>query len=192
VELLMRILKAWSAFMHCMSSGRRMLQLHDEPGLLPCPGFHLPACLQIRFFERVKLERRLNRLQAQLAAAAKGQPAEGEAQAQEQEQVDPAELQRQVAAVQEDLQYVLNFPKGEKYVSLLRQAEDPEAQVGGCCRGACTQGLAGQGRAKKGRAGSCWKGTNVIATVALTGGCHLLMLPACFACLPCATGEGGV
>ena len=26
------------------------------------------------------------------------------------------------------LQYVVNFPKGEKYVSLLRNAEDPEAQ----------------------------------------------------------------
>lgn len=26
------------------------------------------------------------------------------------------------------LQYVVNYPKGEKYVSLLRNAEDPEAQ----------------------------------------------------------------
>ena len=26
------------------------------------------------------------------------------------------------------LQYVVHFPKGEKYVSLLRNAEDPEAQ----------------------------------------------------------------
>jgi hypothetical protein len=117
-----------------------------------------PSCLQIRFFERVKLERRLNRLQAQLAAAAKGQPAEGEAQ--EQEQADPAELQRQVAAVQEDLQYVLNFPKGEKYVSLLRQAEDPGAQVGGWVDGwvlpwaanRARQGL--QGRAMRVGAGS--------------------------------------
>ena len=27
------------------------------------------------------------------------------------------------------LQYVLNFPKGEKYVSLLKDAADPEAQA---------------------------------------------------------------
>lgn len=26
------------------------------------------------------------------------------------------------------MQYVVNYPKGEKYVSLLRNAEDPEAQ----------------------------------------------------------------
>lgn len=32
--------------------------------------------------------------------------------------------------VQEDLEYVLHFPKGEKYVAVLRDAEDPAAQVG--------------------------------------------------------------
>ena len=77
-----------------------------------------PTRLQVRFFERVKLERRLNRLQARLAAAGSA----GDA-------AEAAALQQQAAAVQDDLQYVLHFPKGEKYVSLLRQAEDPAAQV---------------------------------------------------------------
>lgn len=99
----------------------------------------LPSALarvQVRFFERVKLERRLHRLQAQLAAAEKaaggggddasadgaGGTAGGGASAEQ--------LRQQVAAVKEDLEYVLHFPKAEKFVSLLRQADTPEAQVG--------------------------------------------------------------
>jgi hypothetical protein len=80
--------------------------------------------MQVRFFERVKLERRLQKLQSQLVAAA-GDPPETGA-----EQPSAAQLQEQIAALQADLQYVLHFPKAEKYVSLLRQADDPAAQVG--------------------------------------------------------------
>jgi hypothetical protein len=77
--------------------------------------------LQIRFFERVKLERRLHRLEARLAAAqAQGGEAGGQALQQ---------LQQQAEGLRQDLQYVKHFPKGEKYVSLLREADTPEAQV---------------------------------------------------------------
>ena len=76
---------------------------------------------KVRFFERVKLERRLARLQAQLKGASAG--GEGEPPVEE--------LQAQVAQVQEDLTYVLHFPKGERYVSLLRNVDDPQAQVRG-------------------------------------------------------------
>eukprot|EP00889_Picochlorum_renovo_P002257 jgi/Picre1/29287/NNA_004679.t1 len=38
-------------------------------------------------------------------------------------------LLKRLAAVQEDLEYVLHFPKGEKYVSLLRDADTAEAQA---------------------------------------------------------------
>lgn len=34
-----------------------------------------------------------------------------------------------LAAARADLKYVLHFPKGEKYVSLLKDADTPEAQV---------------------------------------------------------------
>lgn len=46
-----------------------------------------------------------------------------------------------MAAVQEDLQYVQHFPKAEKYVSLLRQAEESEAQVRWRRWGYCAQPL---------------------------------------------------
>lgn len=75
--------------------------------------------LQIRFFERVKLERQLRRLEAQLA----------EAGAQGNEGGTAYALQQQVQQLTQDLQYVKHFPKGEKYVSLLREADTPEAQV---------------------------------------------------------------
>ncbi|PSC71107.1 rRNA-processing EFG1 [Micractinium conductrix] len=77
---------------------------------------------KVRFFERVKLERRLKKVQAQLAAASSGGEAAADAQA-------VATLQAQADAVQEDLEYVLHFPKGEKYVAVLRDAEDPAAQA---------------------------------------------------------------
>eukprot|EP00887_Chlorella_sp_A99_P007649 scaffold20.g7649.t1 len=67
----------------------------------------------VRFFERVKIERRLRRLRARAAA---GQGASVE---------DAAAL----AAAEADLQYVLHFPKGEKYVSLLKDAQGAEAQA---------------------------------------------------------------
>ena len=66
---------------------------------------------QVRFFERVKIERRLHRLQARAAGA----------------ELSPAE-QQQLRQLQEDLQYVMHFPKGEKYVSLLKEAEGEEAR----------------------------------------------------------------
>lgn len=72
---------------------------------------------RVRFFERVKLERRLKQLQRaeRQAAAGKAPPLPA---------ADTAEL----AQVKEDLEYVLHYPKGEKYVSLLKDAEDPAAQ----------------------------------------------------------------
>lgn len=89
------------------------------------------ASLQVRFFERVKLERRLHRLQAQLAAADKAVSGDGEADVAAAGGATSAEqLRQQIADVKEDLEYVLHFPKAEKFVSLLRQAETPEAQVG--------------------------------------------------------------
>lgn len=95
----------------------------------------------MRFFERVKLERRLQRLQAQLAAAEKaaagrgGDDADAEKAAGSTAGASAEQLQQQVAAVKEDLEYVLHFPKAEKYVSLLRQADTPEAQVGAAAAG---------------------------------------------------------
>lgn len=93
--------------------------------------------LQIRFFERVKLERRLHRLQAQLAAteqAAGGAGGDGDADGAAAGGAaggaSAEQLRQQIVAVKEDLEYVLHFPKAEKYVSLLRQADNPEAQVG--------------------------------------------------------------
>ncbi|KAK9825690.1 hypothetical protein WJX81_004393 [Elliptochloris bilobata] len=70
---------------------------------------------KVRFFERVKLERRIRRLQAamQAAQAGGGEPAPGDAAA--------------LAQAQDDLQYVLHFPRGEKYVALLKPAADPAA-----------------------------------------------------------------
>lgn len=68
---------------------------------------------KIRFFERIKLERRLAKLSRQQASG------KGLSSAKENE------MQQLI----EDLQYVLNFPKGEKYISILKSAEDPEAQA---------------------------------------------------------------
>lgn len=73
---------------------------------------------KVRFFERVKLERRLVKLKRQQEKDAAG---EGPALTSEQE----TELRQ----AEEDLQYVLNFPKGEKYISILKNAEEPEAQA---------------------------------------------------------------
>lgn len=69
---------------------------------------------KVRFFERVKLERLLKKLQRSLASSI------GDDQIKM--------LESKIQQVNEDLQYVLNFPKGEKYVSILRDATDPVAQ----------------------------------------------------------------
>eukprot|EP00891_Asterochloris_glomerata_P008970 jgi/Astpho2/8970/Aster-02645 len=70
---------------------------------------------KVRFFERVKLERRIKHLQRQLHIETGGA---GTAEQQ------AAELHQ----AQEDLQYVLHFPRTEKYVSLLKTAPDAAAQ----------------------------------------------------------------
>lgn len=66
----------------------------------------------MRFFERIKLERRIHKLQRALKQG-----------------VEVEEARRELARTREDLEYVLHFPKGEKYVSLLKDAEDAEAQA---------------------------------------------------------------
>ncbi|KAL6779623.1 hypothetical protein ACKKBG_A13055 [Auxenochlorella protothecoides x Auxenochlorella symbiontica] len=68
---------------------------------------------KVKFFERVKLERRLRQLEQQLAAAGGA----GEA---------ATALTAQLEQARRDLQYVLHFPKGEKYVSVLK---DPETEA---------------------------------------------------------------
>ncbi|KFM24549.1 rRNA-processing protein EFG1 [Auxenochlorella protothecoides] len=68
---------------------------------------------KVNFFERVKLERRLRQLEQQLAAAGGA----GEA---------ATALTAQLEQARRDLQYVLHFPKGEKYVSVLK---DPETEA---------------------------------------------------------------
>ncbi|BDA48056.1 probable rRNA-processing protein EFG1 at N-terminal half [Coccomyxa sp. Obi] len=72
---------------------------------------------KIRFFERIKLERAIKRAEKQIAEASK----KGDGA--------PTALMEHLACLQDDLQYVMHFPKGEKYVSILRNAEDPAAQA---------------------------------------------------------------
>ncbi|GAB4819147.1 hypothetical protein N2152v2_006193 [Parachlorella kessleri] len=67
---------------------------------------------KVRFFERVKIERHLHKL---------------ERQQKSKQQLSPEELAK-LEQLREDLQYVLHFPKGEKYVSLLKEAPTPEEQ----------------------------------------------------------------
>ncbi|WPT15310.1 rRNA-processing protein EFG1 [Picochlorum sp. SENEW3] len=70
---------------------------------------------KIRFFERIKIERRLSKIKKGIKHASSEEEKEN--------------LLKRLAAVQEDLEYVLHFPKGEKYVSLLRDADTAEAQA---------------------------------------------------------------
>ncbi|KAI8104478.1 hypothetical protein M9434_003033 [Picochlorum sp. BPE23] len=70
---------------------------------------------KIRFFERIKIERRLSKIKKGIKHASSDEEKEN--------------LLKRLAAVQEDLEYVLHFPKGEKYVSLLRDADTAEAQA---------------------------------------------------------------
>ncbi|KAL4437487.1 hypothetical protein ABPG77_003468 [Micractinium sp. CCAP 211/92] len=93
---------------------------------------------KVRFFERVKLERRIKKLQAQVSAAQGGSAGAAVADAASTGNTtngsgaggagDLAQLEAALAAAKEDLEYVLHFPKAEKYVSILRQADTAEAQ----------------------------------------------------------------
>lgn len=72
---------------------------------------------KVRFTERIKMTRRLERAQKALKKA---------------EAADSADLESLQAAVQkhqDDLEYVLHFPRDEKYVSLLKDPDDPEELV---------------------------------------------------------------
>ena len=67
---------------------------------------------RVKFFERIKIERAISKLEK------KGEGGgEGDGQHQRLNQL------------QADLEYVLNFPPGERYVSLLKDATDPASQV---------------------------------------------------------------
>jgi hypothetical protein len=70
---------------------------------------------KVRFFERIKVERRLSKIKKDLKHASSEEEKES--------------LGKKLAAAQEDLEYVLHFPKGEKYVSLLRDADTADAQA---------------------------------------------------------------
>ncbi|MEW5315403.1 MAG: hypothetical protein WDW38_006835 [Sanguina aurantia] len=67
---------------------------------------------KIKFFERIKVERFIKQLK-------KG--AEGRERTAAEE--------KKLAELQADLQYVLHFPKGEKYVSIIKNADEPSAQA---------------------------------------------------------------
>mmetsp|Transcript_11062 Transcript_11062/g.12658 ORF Transcript_11062/g.12658 Transcript_11062/m.12658 type:complete len:207 (-) Transcript_11062:1304-1924(-) len=67
---------------------------------------------KIKFFERVKLTRRIKRIEKELAEAK-----------------DPAsieEIKSRKSELEKDLQYVLHFPKGYKYISLFSDDLRPE------------------------------------------------------------------
>ena len=92
--------------------------------------------LQIRFFERVKLERRIKQLEGK---ASRGHVLSSS----ELDQIQQSKENLQVCGVHiwslvqythivnlaSRLQYVVNFPKGERYVSILKEAADAEAQA---------------------------------------------------------------
>lgn len=65
---------------------------------------------KVRFFERIKVERTIKKLKKALKTSSDQSLKDG------------------LAEAEEDLEYILHFPKGEKYVSLLKDADDPEAQ----------------------------------------------------------------
>eukprot|EP00892_Ulva_mutabilis_P003940 jgi/Ulvmu1/1918/UM012_0078.1 len=74
----------------------------------------------VRFAEKVKLQRRLRSAQRGLDEALAAEPQDPQA---------VAELQGKVGKLQADLDYVTNFPPGEKYVSLLVDPEGAEDRV---------------------------------------------------------------
>lgn len=65
---------------------------------------------KVRFFERIKVERTIKKLKKELKKSSDDS------------------LKEKLAMAEEDLEYILHFPKGEKYVSILKDAEDAEAQ----------------------------------------------------------------
>ncbi|KAL6758802.1 hypothetical protein V8C86DRAFT_1411008 [Haematococcus lacustris] len=74
---------------------------------------------KVRFFERIKIERQIGQLHRKLQEAV-------------EQGVAPEEVSEQQAVLEEwqrKLMYVRHFPAGEKYVSLLRQADSPETQA---------------------------------------------------------------
>jgi hypothetical protein len=71
----------------------------------------------VRFFERVKLERNIKKLKKKIT-----NNSSGDANSPTSEQAALLE------SLEHDLHYVLHFPKGEKYVSLLKQCDDGEDQ----------------------------------------------------------------
>ncbi|GLI59630.1 hypothetical protein VaNZ11_001555, partial [Volvox africanus] len=86
---------------------------------------------KIKFFERVKLERAIRQLERRLGETGAGGKSRGSEEEEEEEEGQPLDLQAvkaKLAALKDDLMYVKHFPKGEKYVSILRDVEDPEAQ----------------------------------------------------------------
>lgn len=68
--------------------------------------------MQVRFFERRKIERKLEQVQKH----------------SEQDSLTGAQNDK-LDQLKADLLYVTHFPKGEKYVSLFKQAETPDAQA---------------------------------------------------------------
>lgn len=93
------------------SNGSTRLEQQPLLRFPPHPLLWFPP--QVRFFERRKLLRRLASLKATIAD-------NGAA---------PTPLQAsQLRSLQADLQYVTHFPPGEKYVSLLVDADSPEAR----------------------------------------------------------------
>lgn len=68
---------------------------------------------KVRFFERVKLERRIQKLEQDIEPDRT--PAEQDAK------------KAQLSQLRDDLQYVLHFPKEEKYISIIQTPEDPTA-----------------------------------------------------------------
>ena len=75
---------------------------------------------KVRFFERVKIERQLKKL---LREKQQQQQQEGNEEGGDNNDDD------EIKQLEEDLQYVLHFPKGEKYISLFKMADTAEAQT---------------------------------------------------------------
>ena len=91
--------------------------------------------MQVRFFERVKLERRIKQIEGK---AHRGHVLSSEEQQQLKQHSENLQVSKVTAFVRlhccsvsesgAHLQYVLHFPKGERYVSILKSADEPAAQ----------------------------------------------------------------
>eukprot|EP00879_Flechtneria_rotunda_P012676 GHRR01013236.1.p1 GENE.GHRR01013236.1~~GHRR01013236.1.p1 ORF type:complete len:517 (+),score=236.80 GHRR01013236.1:1440-2990(+) len=84
---------------------------------------------KVRFFERVKLERGIQKVKRQIGRQQQQPPSSQDQQLAEQQQQQLEQLQSMLQQLEQDLLYVLHFPKGERYVSLFKQGETPEAQA---------------------------------------------------------------